>query len=393
MNKFIKSILPKRDAAATTSSFTPATPGEGNGSDSYHSTPQDILLTLGHLRKIFNECQRPKLQWSQEEKNERLYSTIPMVIKVLTVLSNNEWEERFPELPEYALTLAKLLVSEVRLRADKEPNSSAASQAIVGYLELADENSSMSGWSLLHVLKLLSSGPNFILDKFAQASLPSTLVKCLYLFFDLPEITSSQSTSDGISAKEKRILLQQIFFQVTSPDDRRLARSPRSFSFCHVLPSRTPAWKNSLDVTIYRCCSTPSPAIVLRVTKSGETRRRTCSSSSASTRCSQPCNAYTVTESTRGAMREDDRACRSCRWQAHRRVRGPLAARDVRPVARGNGARVRNVGLRADRIDLVHDQPAGRLSSRALLRACEGYHSEVILDCQREADQRERGVR
>lgn len=50
------------------------------------------------------------------------------------------------------------------------------------------------------------------------ASIPSTLVKCLYLFFDLPEIPESEAdVQDGISdftPRERRILLQKIFVQV-----------------------------------------------------------------------------------------------------------------------------------------------------------------------------------
>jgi hypothetical protein len=217
MSKYLKSFLTKRDGgtSSSSSSSTTTTPSEGIISNSTSSTSQDILLTLTHLRKVFFEHQKPKIQWTQQDKNDRLYSTLPMVIKVLSVLSNNEWEERFPELSEYTLTLAKLLVSEIRMRADKEPNSTAASQAIIEYLEINDGTNSLSGWPLLRSLKLLSTGPNFILDKFAQASLPSTLIKCLYLFFDLPEISSIHSTNDaGLSPLEKRILLQQIFFQV-----------------------------------------------------------------------------------------------------------------------------------------------------------------------------------
>ena len=163
---------------------------------------------------MFYEYQHPKIQWTQQDKNDRLYSTLPMVIKVLSVLSNNEWEERFPELSEYTLTLAKLLVYEIRLRADKEPNSGAASQAIVEYLEINEDLTPISGWSLLRSLKLLSTGPNVLMEKLAQASLPSTFVKCLYLFFDLPELPSSHSNHETMSPREKRILLQQIFFQV-----------------------------------------------------------------------------------------------------------------------------------------------------------------------------------
>jgi hypothetical protein len=209
MSKLLKSLLTKRDGGTSSTIQS-----QGLTSNNDNTTSQDILLTLAHLRKVFYEYQHPKIQWTQKDKNDRLYSTLPMVIKVLSVLSNNEWEERFPELSEYTLTIAKLIVYEVRLRADKEPNSSAASQAIIEYLEMNDETNSLSGWSLLRSLKLLSTGPNSLMDKYAHASLPSTFVKCLYLFFDLPEISTSHSNNDTISPREKRILLQQIFFQV-----------------------------------------------------------------------------------------------------------------------------------------------------------------------------------
>jgi len=209
MSKLLKSLLTKRDGGTSSTIQS-----QGLTSNNDNTTSQDILLTLAHLRKVFYEYQHPKIQWTQQDKNDRLYSTLPMVIKVLSVLSNNEWEERFPELSEYTLTIAKLIVYEVRLRADKEPNSSAASQAIIEYLEMNDETNSLSGWSLLRSLKLLSTGPNSLMDKYAHASLPSTFVKCLYLFFDLPEISTSHSNNDTISPREKRILLQQIFFQV-----------------------------------------------------------------------------------------------------------------------------------------------------------------------------------
>ena len=213
MSKLLKSLLPKRDggSAASNSSSDGAS---SNSATNPHSTPQDILLTLTHLRKVFYEYQHPKIQWTQQDKNDRLYSTLPMVIKVLSVLANNEWEDRFPEISDYTSTLAKLLVNEIRMRADKEPNSSAASQAIIVYLEMNDETHSISGWSLLRALKLLATGPNFIQEKFAQASLPSTFVKCLYLFYDLPEIPAGHSSNDSITPREKRILLQQIVFQV-----------------------------------------------------------------------------------------------------------------------------------------------------------------------------------
>ncbi|CAF3021175.1 unnamed protein product [Rotaria sp. Silwood2] len=213
MNKLFKTLIQKRDGGSSSSTTIPT---EGVTSNNNTSTSPDILLTLTHLRKVFYEYQHPKIQWTQQDKHDRLYLTLPMVIKVLSVLTNNEWEVRFPELSDYTFTLAKLLVYEIRMRADKEPNPCAASQAIIEYLEINDETNSLSGWSLLRALKLLSTGPNFIMDKFSQASLPSTFVKCLYLFFDLPEILITHLNNDIISPKEKRILLEQIFFQLLS---------------------------------------------------------------------------------------------------------------------------------------------------------------------------------
>ena len=230
MSKLIKSLL-KRDAGGASSTTGYQAEGLSANTNEYNATLDDIRLTIAHLRKIFYEYQHPKIQWTQQDKNDRLYSTLPMVIKALNVLSNNEWEERFPELPDYTLTLAKLLVNEIRLRADKEPNTSAASQAIIEYLEINDDVNSLSGWSLLRALKLLSTGPNSLMDKFAQASNPSTFVKCLYLFFDLPDIQSTHTNNETLSPREKRILLQQIFFQVIFKNKREKERKNSYFIY------------------------------------------------------------------------------------------------------------------------------------------------------------------
>ena len=54
-----------------------------------------------------------------------------------------------------------------------------------------------------------------------NASVPSTLVKCLYLFFDLPDLESGSTCGQGsenneaeFSPKERRRLLQKMFIQV-----------------------------------------------------------------------------------------------------------------------------------------------------------------------------------
>lgn len=52
----------------------------------------------------------------------------------------------------------------------------------------------------------------------AEVSVPSTLVKCLYLFFDLPEMSEDEANNTDINSdftpRERRILLQKIFVQL-----------------------------------------------------------------------------------------------------------------------------------------------------------------------------------
>ena len=53
------------------------------------------------------------------------------------------------------------------------------------------------------------------------ASVPSTLVKCLYLFFDLPDTPDTGQLAQGeaepeaeFTPRERRVLLQKMFMQV-----------------------------------------------------------------------------------------------------------------------------------------------------------------------------------
>ena len=73
---------------------------------------------------------------------------------------------------------------------------------------------------LLSTINLLSSGPSSLIDCMTAASVPSTLVKCLYLFFDLPEAppddvtAQSEAASSVFTAYERRVLLQKVLVQV-----------------------------------------------------------------------------------------------------------------------------------------------------------------------------------
>ena len=95
-------------------------------------------------------------------------------------------------------------------------SSDAASYAIVKFLEIDSTEESSSGWMLLSTINLLSAGTSSLIDCMTAACLPSTLVKCLYLFFDLPDVPMADNLEPGcqFSARERRVLLQKVFVQV-----------------------------------------------------------------------------------------------------------------------------------------------------------------------------------
>jgi hypothetical protein len=125
--------------------------------------------------------------------------------------------ERFPEVNTFCSAVSKLIVSEVRRRAANE-STEAAATAIAKFLEAsrhtAEEDS--RGWSLLTTLNLLSSGEQNLVETMTSASVPSTLVKCLYLFFDLPEVLppGEKGPASDFSPMERRLLLQKVFVQL-----------------------------------------------------------------------------------------------------------------------------------------------------------------------------------
>lgn len=124
--------------------------------------------------------------------------------------------EKFWDILAFCQQVSKLMVSEIRRRASNQ-STEAASIAIVKFLEIDNCEESSNGWMLLSTLNLLAAGDVTLIQVMTAASVPSTLVKCLYLFFDLPEIPEEQADqTDGseFTQRERRILLQKIFVQV-----------------------------------------------------------------------------------------------------------------------------------------------------------------------------------
>ena len=72
---------------------------------------------------------------------------------------------------------------------------------------------------------IIFAGGDKLVEVMTVASVPSTLVKCLYLFFDLAATEGEEEESSGpassspeheaeFTARERRILLQKMFMQV-----------------------------------------------------------------------------------------------------------------------------------------------------------------------------------
>ncbi|KHN76240.1 WD repeat and FYVE domain-containing protein 3 [Toxocara canis] len=97
---------------------------------------------------------------------------------------------QFRELCPFAGHLCRHLVQEMRVRA---ANQSTELAALSISTFLLPEPTDSRGWLLLQSAHyVISTGHLPVIDAVCKASLPSTLVKALYLFFDLPPTTDEK---------------------------------------------------------------------------------------------------------------------------------------------------------------------------------------------------------
>ncbi|CAG0897177.1 unnamed protein product [Cyprideis torosa] len=194
-------------------------------------------LGLMHLRKLFHEFSHPTTYVSDEEKEKKLYQMLPLFDKIFSGSSSSSLsQDRFPDLLPFATHVSRLLVTEIRKRAANQ-STEAASQEIIRFLELpsvpAGEEAPPNGWLLMSCVHILASGNETIVDALTATSVPSCLVKALYLFFDLPPIPGAADSGTGaavtgggfeealegawenaeLSAPQRRLLLQKVFVE------------------------------------------------------------------------------------------------------------------------------------------------------------------------------------
>ncbi|OZC09884.1 hypothetical protein X798_02990 [Onchocerca flexuosa] len=165
----------------------------------------DRSLTLLHLRKTFSEYCRMPLNGSKdgEQKFDRI---LPLFGRVMIMYpSPEEIVDKFKELCPFTGHLCRHLVQEIRLRAANECTQLAAS-AILNFLlpDVAD----CRGWTLLNAACYLSfTKQEQVIEVMCKAALPSTLVKALYLFFDLPSPINRDLT---VSKQKLFIVFQKV---------------------------------------------------------------------------------------------------------------------------------------------------------------------------------------
>lgn len=174
-------------------------------------------LSLQHLKKLFNEYTHPKEVLNEAERDFKLYNMLPLFCKVFGSTHASDMSDKFWDILPFCQQVSRLMVSEIRKRASNQ-STEAASIAIVKFLEIDNCEESSNGWMLLTTLNLLAAGDSSLIQTMTSASVPSTLVKCLYLFFDLPEIPEDEADKeeDGsdFTLRERRILLQKVFVQL-----------------------------------------------------------------------------------------------------------------------------------------------------------------------------------
>ena len=120
--------------------------------------------------------------------------------------------ERFGTVLQFAAHTSRLMVNEIRRHAVNKSNDNA-STAIMNFLMKKPDSDTQSGWNLLQTLNILANGDSAIVADMIATQLPSALVHCLYLFFELPKPSASSSTDSDVM-EQSCLTVQKLFIQL-----------------------------------------------------------------------------------------------------------------------------------------------------------------------------------
>ncbi|CAL8102436.1 unnamed protein product [Calicophoron daubneyi] len=197
--------------------------------------------SLGRLFDQYKQIQ------DAQEQDQMFYELLPLFFGVLSSCQPVHFVDKFPDVHAFCARASQLLVREVKCRAANQ-TSEEGSRQISLYLEPSFEppkqlsNSSHDqpplnvenrGWNLLSCLNLLSSGHTSLIECMVAASLPSTLVKCLYIFLDLPQHSASSNKLCAFHPTFKQLVQRLCLYPVVAEE---LARKD---ALCHLFSAST----------------------------------------------------------------------------------------------------------------------------------------------------------
>lgn len=177
-----------------------------------HQSSEDEALSLRHLRKLFMEFLHSPVPLTVPEQESKLYMMLPLFCKVFGHAKPSCITEKFGDVCQFTAHVSRLMVNEIRRRAANQEKETA-SRMIIEFLMRDSAEDTVSGWTLLNTLNILASADTPVVECMVAASLPSNMVKCLYLFYDLPPIeqTSDKSSED---MEDDAITIQKLYTQV-----------------------------------------------------------------------------------------------------------------------------------------------------------------------------------
>uniref|UniRef100_A0A803T4Q8 WD repeat and FYVE domain containing 3 n=1 Tax=Anolis carolinensis TaxID=28377 RepID=A0A803T4Q8_ANOCA len=176
--------------------------------------PEQDQRDLSETSKDEYELCHPPRHMTQKEQEEKLYMMLPVFNRVFGNAPPSTMMEKFSDLLQFTTQVSRLMVTEIRRRASNK-STEAASRAIVQFLEINQSEETSRGWMLLTTINLLASSGQKTVDCMTTMSVPSTLVKCLYLFFDLPHVPEAAGGAQNeLPLAERRALLQKVFVQI-----------------------------------------------------------------------------------------------------------------------------------------------------------------------------------
>ncbi|CAI4227406.1 unnamed protein product [Auanema sp. JU1783] len=143
----------------------------------------DRALSLSHLRKTFLEIS--KLSANSQNVEGDPSKLLPLFSKVMEMYNPAELEKEFKDISNFLFYLTSFFVREVRHRATSQGTVEAATE-IATFLQ---PSANSKGWAMLKSLNyLLCINEEKIIRSVVQSSFPTTLIKSLYLFLDLPNV-------------------------------------------------------------------------------------------------------------------------------------------------------------------------------------------------------------